>query len=54
MATYEYECRDCGHEFVVLESLAQHGRKRPTCPRCRSASVERVFTPFYAKTIRKS
>jgi putative FmdB family regulatory protein len=54
MATYEYECQDCGHEFVVTESLAQHGRKRPACPQCRSTSVERIFTPFYAKTIRKS
>ena len=54
MATYEYECQDCGHEFAVIESLAQHGHKRPTCPRCRSTGVERVYTPFYAKTIRKS
>ncbi len=30
------------------------GRVKVSCPSCGSAKVERVFTPFYAKTIRKS
>ena len=54
MATYEYHCSACSHDFVVVESLAQHGLKSPVCPRCKSPKVERIFTPFYAKTIRKS
>jgi len=30
------------------------GRVKVTCPNCGSPKVERVFVPFYAKTIRKS
>ena len=30
------------------------GRVKVACPACGSTKVERVFTPFYAKTIRKS
>jgi putative FmdB family regulatory protein len=54
MATYEYICRACTHRFSRMESLSEHGRVRVSCPECRSAKVDRVFTPFYAKTIRKS
>lgn len=54
MATYEYLCRTCSNSFSRTESLNEHGRVRVTCPECRSSKVDRVFTPFYAKTIRKS
>ncbi len=54
MAIYEYRCKVCGHEFTRSESLQEHGSTRVSCPECRSAKVERVFTGFYAKTVRKS
>lgn len=54
MPTYEYRCRDCHHNFERVESLADHGRKRPDCPKCKGKNVEQVFTPFFAKTSHKS
>ena len=54
MPTYEYRCRDCHHVFERVEPLAQHGDKRPNCPKCKSKSVEQVLTPFFAKTSHKS
>ncbi|HXE58543.1 MAG TPA: zinc ribbon domain-containing protein [Gemmatimonadales bacterium] len=55
MAIYEYRCTACGHEFERVESISQHASgARVQCPECRSSKVERVFTPFYAKTVRKS
>jgi putative FmdB family regulatory protein len=54
MPTYEYRCRDCHHVFDRAEPLAQHGRRRPECPRCKSKDVEQVFTSFFAKTSHKS
>jgi putative FmdB family regulatory protein len=54
MPTYEYRCRDCHHVFDRVEPLAEHGEKRPNCPKCKSKDVEQVFTPFFAKTSHKS
>jgi len=54
VALFEYHCTACGHEFERFMSLAEHERAKVACPKCKSTKVERVFTPFYAKTIRKS
>ena len=54
MPTYDYICEDCGREFSRVESMAKHRRAPVACPACHSQKVERLFTPFYAKTIRKS
>ncbi len=54
MAVYDYECRTCGHEFQVVESMATHEKRRPKCPKCRSTKVERVFTGAFVKTGKKS
>jgi putative FmdB family regulatory protein len=54
MPTYEYRCRDCQHVFDRIEALSEHGRKPPTCPKCRSRQVEQVLTSFFAKTSHKA
>lgn len=54
MPTYEYRCDDCGERFSRTESISQHGRKRPTCPKCESVKVTQMFSSFYAKTAKKS
>jgi putative FmdB family regulatory protein len=54
MPTYEYHCSACGHDFSRTESVAAHEKAKVACPNCRSSKVERTFTPFYAKTGRKS
>lgn len=54
MPTYEYKCDKCQHEFTRVETIVAHERSKATCPKCKSATVSRVFTPFYAKTVRKS
>ena len=54
MPTDDYICADCGREFSRVESMAKHPRVGEACPACHSQQVERLFTPFYAKTIRKS
>jgi putative FmdB family regulatory protein len=54
MPTYEYRCRDCHQVFDRVEPLADHGSKRPPCPKCKSKNVEQVLTSFFAKTSHKS
>ncbi len=55
MPAYDYKCNGCGKEFTVYLSIREFDM-RPTikCPGCQSKDVERKFTPFFAKTSRKS
>lgn len=54
MPTYEYHCAACGHDFTRTESVVANQRAKVACPKCKSAKVDRTFSPFYAKTGRKS
>lgn len=54
MPTYEYRCKGCGEKFEQVQSVAEHGKAKPRCPKCGSEQVKSVFSPFYAKTSRKS
>ena len=54
MPTYEYRCENCGKRFSRIESISEHGRKRPACPKCKSRRVAQVLAPFFAKTKKKS
>ncbi len=54
MASYDFRCTSCDHIFTHDLPMRDLGRVPVTCPDCGSDKVERVFTPFYAKTIRKS
>src|SRR5204863_10015157 len=54
MPIYEYRCTECDTRFSQQEGIEEHGRKRPACPKCKSRAVEQVFSPFFAKTVRKS
>ena len=54
MPIYEYRCTKCRKRFTQQEGIEEHGRRRPTCPKCKSRAVQQVFSPFFAKTVRKS
>lgn len=54
MPTYEYRCGKCGKRFTKVESISGHSSRRPACPKCKSRTVNQVFSAFYAKTAKKS
>jgi putative FmdB family regulatory protein len=54
MPIYEYRCTKCRKRFNQQQGIEEHGRKRPACPKCKSRAVEQVYSPFFAKTVRKS
>jgi len=54
MPIYEYRCTQCDTRFTQAETIAEHGRRLPECPQCRSRDVEPLLSAFFAKTIRKS
>jgi putative FmdB family regulatory protein len=54
VASYDFHCTACDHSFTRHLPMRDLGHVVVTCPACGSPKVERVFSPFYAKTIRKS
>lgn len=54
MPTYEYLCTDCRKKFAVTMSFSEHGKKKPTCPKCGGRKVQQQFAGFFAKTSKKS
>ena len=43
MPTYEYKCRDCGHQLEVVQSFTDDALTK--CPRCRKKALRKVFSP---------
>lgn len=54
MPTYEYRCRECDERFEQPQRMEDHETAGARCPRCGSEDVEQLFSPFFAKTSRKS
>ncbi len=54
MPTYEYQCLDCKEVFTRVESIRAPRKALPTCPECKSRRVERILSPVFAKTSKKS
>jgi len=40
MPTYEYECRKCGHEFELFQSITAVPLKK--CPKCRGVVRRKI------------
>ena len=53
MPTYEYVCKECGHQFELVERMSEHATAHK-CPKCGSEKVEPRVAQFFAKTSRKS
>ncbi len=50
MSTYEYKCRDCGHSFEINETIHEHEKHKPQCPKCQCKKVEQLISSFFAQT----
>jgi putative FmdB family regulatory protein len=54
MPSYEYACKACKKTFSLILSIADHDKKRVTCPKCKSRKVEQQFGSFFTVTSKKS
>jgi putative FmdB family regulatory protein len=54
MPEYDYRCTKCKKKFTATLTVSEKENKRVKCPKCNSVKVEQRFTPFFAKTSRKS
>ena len=51
---YLFECQQCGKEFEVSESLAEHEQHQEVCPECGSKQVQQQFGSVQVQTAKKS
>ncbi len=54
MPLYEYVCRKCHTKFGEVLTVKEHDSKKLHCPKCKSADLEKVIEPFFAKTSSKT
>ncbi len=54
MPTYEYECKKCGHEFLLTVAMDEHQKRKVRCPKCKSENVKQVIRSVFVITSRKS
>ncbi len=43
MPTYEYKCKECGHQLEVVQSFTDDALTK--CPHCRKKALRKVFSP---------
>jgi putative FmdB family regulatory protein len=54
MPTYDFMCEKCKKPFSLVLSLAEYGKQKFTCPKCKGTEVKRQISTFQVKTSRKS
>jgi putative FmdB family regulatory protein len=54
MPTYVYRCEKCEATFEQVETMSEHGKSKPRCPKCGGKRIVSVPAPFIAKTTKKS
>jgi len=43
MPTYEYECKSCGHNFDLFQSMKDSSKRK--CPKCKKMTLRRLIGP---------
>jgi putative FmdB family regulatory protein len=51
---YEFNCKECGHHFDLIESVSDHEQHKERCPKCNSKKLERVYSTVSVHTSKKS
>ena len=54
MPTYEYACKECKKAFALILTIADHDKKRVSCPKCKSRKVEQQYGSVFTVTSKKS
>lgn len=54
MPMYDYKCRGCGKESLIVLTLKEHERGGVKCPDCGSTNVEQLMSTCMLHTTKKS
>lgn len=47
MATFNHQCKDCGHLFESIRPMSESDKK-PRCPNCKSRNTRKLIHPTTA------
>lgn len=42
MPTYEYKCKNCGHEFELFQNMTDRTKKK--CPKCKKLKLQKKIS----------
>ncbi|HEB28460.1 MAG TPA: zinc ribbon domain-containing protein [Porticoccus sp.] len=54
MPTYEFECKECGQKFNLMESIDAHEKHNEKCPKCSGNDIKSLISLVNVKTSKKS
>ena len=54
MPTYEFECRKCGKQFTLVESIASHDKHKEKCPLCGCKDIHSLISAAGVVTPKKT
>ncbi|MGH9326255.1 MAG: FmdB family zinc ribbon protein [Terriglobia bacterium] len=54
MPVYQFVCKECKKSFNLTMGVAEHGKGKFACPKCKSRKVEQRLQAFYAVTSKKA
>jgi putative FmdB family regulatory protein len=54
MPTYQHRCEKCGKKFERTETISEHEKAKPECPKCKSKKVSFIPGRVYVLTSKKS
>ena len=54
MPVYEFICRNCRKKFEIVKTVAEYGKGKVKCPKCKSSKVERRWSSIFTVTSKKS
>jgi len=54
MPNYAFQCKKCGEQFEVQESVKEHDLHKEQCPKCSSGNIAQQYGNIYVKTSKKS
>lgn len=54
MPFYEFRCQKCNKTFGLTLTIKEREKGKIVCLKCKSKKTEPLFSPFFAKTSKKS
>jgi putative FmdB family regulatory protein len=54
MPRYEFLCERCKKSFELIMTIAERGKAKVTCPKCKGTKVVPQLAGFMAQTSKKS
>lgn len=54
MPRYEFMCQKCKKPFELIMTIAERGKAKVKCPKCKGTEIVPQLAPFMTQTSKKS